>query len=163
MHINIFHNLILYLDCEPGYEDIKSNNFPLSNSGSKYCYKIVDDDDDEKTYESARNVCKSDGGELACFEDVEMRNLLSDKCDDCWVGYKWKGDSIKGSWKSESSDCPEKVVAGQDWGFDVIGSCARTTESKLSKNKLTRKPCKSKLGQLFKFGYICQTRKKGKH
>ena len=49
---------------------------------------------EELTWEAARQKCKKDGGDLACFNNQQERDFLTDKCDGCWVGYTWQDGKL---------------------------------------------------------------------
>ena len=63
-----------------GYDDI----WPEST----HCYWIATE---QVTWEDAKVKCKEDGAELACFSDQQERDAVANQCDQCWVGYTWKG------------------------------------------------------------------------
>ena len=46
------------------------------------------------TWEQGKAKCQDVGAELACFSDQEERDAISDRCDDCWVGYKWQDGKL---------------------------------------------------------------------
>ena len=79
-------HLFFVLGCTDGYQD----NFRSSN----YCFKRVND---KKTWEDAKNDCSRDNGHLACTEII----MLSNKCQDCWLGYFWEN----GKFNTNDSMC----------------------------------------------------------
>ena len=71
--------------CPSGYDNVWSD--------STHCYRIVNE---QVTWEAAKVKCRNEGGELACFSDQQERDAVTDKCDNCWVGYTWQnGRSIQ--------------------------------------------------------------------
>ena len=58
------------------------------SSTSNYCYRIINE---EETWKGAKQKCKEDGAELACFSNIQERDKLANEChDQCWVGYIWE-------------------------------------------------------------------------
>ena len=71
--------------CPSGYHNLWAD--------STHCYRI---DNEQVTWEAAKIKCQNEGGELACFSDQQERDAVTDKCDNCWVGYTWQnGRSIQ--------------------------------------------------------------------
>ena len=42
------------------------------------------------TWESAREKCKNDEGDMVCFANRKERDKITSICDGCWVGYNWE-------------------------------------------------------------------------
>ena len=58
------------------------------STSSNYCYRISNEYD---TWNGAKQKCKKEGGELACFGNEEERDKLVNECrDQCWVGYTYQ-------------------------------------------------------------------------
>ena len=64
------------MQCPDGYQDFISD--------SMYCFKQFKDN---KTWPSAQETCKNDGGNLVCFATPEERDFWKSNCDKCWSGY----------------------------------------------------------------------------
>ena len=82
-HKNTLIFLLEELECPTSYHDLVK--------GSNYCYRISAE---TRTWKNAKAMCKKDGGELACFSNEKERNQLTQQCNKCWVGYKWKNGEI---------------------------------------------------------------------
>ena len=70
------------MQCPDGYQDIAHS--------SKYCYKSSIVATEQMNWEEAKNSCKEENGELACFGSKEEAEILADFCEGCWAGYKWE-------------------------------------------------------------------------
>ena len=42
------------------------------------------------TWDDAKVNCENDNAMLACFGTQEERDHITNVCNECWVGYKWK-------------------------------------------------------------------------
>ena len=72
------------LICPSGYEDLWSD--------STHCYWITSE---KGTWEQGKAKCQDVGAELACFSNQLERDAISDRCEDCWVGYKWQDGKLE--------------------------------------------------------------------
>ena len=75
--------LIFVLECAEGYQDFFKE--------SSYCFKVVNN---TKKWEDAKNDCYRENGHLACFTNYTEIFMLSDMCEDCWLGYFWENGKI---------------------------------------------------------------------
>ena len=50
---------------------------------------------DEIRWVEAKVKCQEDGAELACFSNQQERDAVSDKWNECWVGYTWQSGKFR--------------------------------------------------------------------
>ena len=62
--------------CPTGYQDLLKE--------SNYCFNEINEN---KTWPSAHQRCRNDGGDLVCFASKEERDFWKTECDGCWSGY----------------------------------------------------------------------------
>ena len=119
--------------CPDSYVDILEK--------SDFCFRRTNGMD---TWETAKTNCKNEKGDLACLRNNQDGNKLLKFCNNCWIGYKWRDESILdtdfGAWRLDTSlvktQCKDEFKIGVSANWFDMGQCSRL-ESKLLSNVIS--------------------------